>query len=208
MSEDKFSRCPKGHKLPRANGAGQQCLPAFCAGIKKREKKTHLGETRPADEVVAGGQLNERGLASLGRELSQELTVNEGNEDIAKEALAAQLRQADERLAGHIARRKYLNVPELRGKAAEEWADQELVALLPDAVAELKWQLKFGTPAERAQAARDVREATGRGKRELQAAAGPAIVIQLAPGQTLQMPGWAKRVDAPALSTESTSEEK
>lgn len=84
-------------------------------------------------------------------------------------------------------RHKHLGTPlDLKGDAAEKWADSQLTELLPLAVAELKDTLMHsGSRKERMEAAKQVLDSTGRGKSERAVQNTPAIVINLGGGANL-----------------------
>lgn len=134
-------------------------------------------ETKPAPDVS----------------LAPVLGVTQANQDavIARDEF---LGKAAHAVGRDLARRKLLGFPEgkLEGADAEEWADKKIVEMLPLAVAELEFQLKYGDDEQRAKAANKVLDATGRGKRENGAGAvAPIIMIQS--GAAFQLP-WVKDV--------------
>jgi hypothetical protein len=183
MPNDAPLTCPNGHSLPNFTPKGQ-CTPVHCAAETKtvRGKQKRALETKPPPE---------RALApALGETEANQTAVLARNEFLLKSAHA---------VGRDLARRKLLGFPEgpLQGAEAEEWADKKIVEMLPLAVAELEFQLKYGDDEMRAKAANKILDATGRGKRENGAGAvAPIIMIQS--GNAFQLP-WvkdAKTVDA------------
>jgi hypothetical protein len=67
----------------------------------------------------------------------------------------------------------------LKGADAEEWADAQLNEALPEAVAELRFQLKYGDDKQRMDAARDVLDATGKRRRDGGAGGGATIIVNV-----------------------------
>jgi hypothetical protein len=120
-----------------------------------------------------------------------------GEEHGAEQAEEVRIRRAKGRLR---AQHKALNVPQgLTGKAAEDWADKKAVELLPFAMAELEYQLSFGDNKQRAEAAKEVREMTGRGKRDGSGGGGPTIILV---GSSDGQNPFLKRVDVPKQLTD------
>jgi len=212
----RFDRCPRKHKLPHDTDWGQ-CTPVLCAEVAAEAEETPAPKKRrtslrtpptAAPMSAAAAALD----TATEDKLAPLLRSDEEGRAEAAQAKSTALRRIDQAVAHHVARMAHLNVPAgLEGKAAEDYADKKALQLLPLAMAELEFNLKYGDAQARQQAARDVREMTGRGKRELHAAQGPAIVIQMAPGQSLNMPQWAQRVEPkplPAADVEAPVEEK
>ena len=160
-----FNKCPKGHKLPRVTKKGQ-CTPLDCADDAK-EKVVSIVKKEKAPPPVVFDDEDEDELADSRKKLK----------------LRASQREA---------RRELIPAPELEGTDAENWADQKIVKLLPKAVAELEYQLEYGSDEQRERAANKILDATGRGKTERGGAGtAPIILLNMAPGQV----PWAQRVD-------------
>ena len=70
----------------------------------------------------------------------------------------------------------------LAGDAAKDWAQAKLVDLLPEAVASLQWDLRYGNPKVRAEAAEKVLRANGLEKREAAPTGGGLIVLNIGTG--------------------------
>lgn len=91
---------------------------------------------------------------------------------------------------------KHQAVPEgLEGAAAEEWADKKLVDLLPAAVADVEWDLKYGDDAERQAARKQILDATGRGKREQGGGGSQPIIMLVGAGVGPGAQPWLQRVE-------------
>jgi hypothetical protein len=160
----KSMKCPKGHELPRTVRGGAQCTPLDCA-----------------DDVKALVKKGEVPVAIVPSEDSDDEALKERRKiEIRKTQLAA--------------RRGVVELPEgLEGEAAEKWADKKIVELLPLAVSELEYQLKYGSDEQRERATAKVLDANGRGKAEKAVGANQQIIINF-PGGQAALP-WAQRVD-------------
>lgn len=81
----------------------------------------------------------------------------------------------------------------LQGDAATEWAQDKLVAMLPEAVAQVQWDLRFGSDKVRSEAAQKVLAANGMDKREAATSKStPTIVVNIGTGDT-KVP-WLERL--------------
>lgn len=80
----------------------------------------------------------------------------------------------------------------LKGDEATKWASDKLVELLPEAVASVAYDLRYGTDKVRGEAADKVLRANGLDKREAQGGGGGLIVLNLSP-QAEAIP-WLKRM--------------
>lgn len=166
-------RCPKGHKLPR-----EGCTPMYCIGGERPTKPGSPADVerkalKATDIALARAEKREE-AANLDRKSLKEAPPDE--KDRLAKALATKV--------GHWAARKaLLNVPEgLQGADAEEWAQKEGVALLPAAVAELKYQLLYGDDKQRSEAARDVLSMNGMRNRESGGNNAPTIILNIGGG--------------------------
>lgn len=176
-----FLSCPKGHKLPHKTDRGE-CSPVFCPGFEgggvkmraaKLAKQVVKAISAEADEVIESAPLSKEG---------KEIAVT------AKGELLGKLSQAHGRQA---ARKTFFKVPpNLQGADAEAWAQQKAVSLLPEAMAELEYQLMLGDDAQRRDAARDILDINGMRKRESSSGGGATIILNLG-GKELP---WAQRV--------------
>jgi hypothetical protein len=78
---------------------------------------------------------------------------------------------------------------------AAAWAQKKLAELLPEAVAELQHQLRYGTERQRADAVDRVLNANGMAKKEANNATGSTIIVNLA-GDMSKIPFLQRTVDA------------
>lgn len=93
----------------------------------------------------------------------------------------------------HRQRLTMAGVPKnLKGENARQWAEQKLQELLPDAVASLSWDLKYGSDKARQDAVDKVLKANGMDKREGVQAQGGTIILNIGSGST-NIP-WLDRV--------------
>lgn len=199
-------RCPQDHVLPNMTARGQ-CTPVYCAnedgavgmhqpqvGNKKTKHQLKL-------EAVAKAAI---GLAAPTPYI-KELLPGEGLAEDAAHGAAAISRADQMTKIGHAAgrlaaRRQFAKLPfHLTGVEAENWADKRLVELLPDAVAELQYQLQLGDDGMRERAAARILDANGRGKKDNGNQGGNPIII--IGGVTLP---WAQPAKAKAQVVDVT----
>lgn len=83
----------------------------------------------------------------------------------------------------------------LAGDAAQQWAQKKLVDLLPEAVASVAYDLRYGTDKVRAEAADKVLRANGLDKREAAGGGGGLIVLNLTGADTGKIP-WLERLNS------------
>lgn len=88
------------------------------------------------------------------------------------------------------AREALVPAPNLTGAAAEEYVEEKKVALLPQALAEVEFQLRYGDNKERAEAARDVLRMNGMLNRDAPTGVAPTVIINMGDKQALP---WLKR---------------
>lgn len=183
--EAQFYTCPAGHRLPHKTNAGQ-CSPIHCAGVAKSQRRK-IEAKKQVEVGLAPSQ--EAALASI------ELAEDE------ERATKAQKR--------YQMRKRYLNAPEkLNGAAAEEWADQKLVELLPEAVVDIEWDLKYGNDSERQAARKQVLDATGRGKREGGGGGTQPIIMLVGQGVGPGAQPWLQRVEVKKVGSGEGGEGK
>lgn len=92
------------------------------------------------------------------------------------------------------ARRQLAKLPDgLTGEAATQWAQEKLVDLLPEAVASLAYDLRYGAPKVRAEAADKVLRANGVDRREAAVGGGGLIVLNIGTGGS-NLP-WLERLN-------------
>lgn len=154
VAETKQGTCPGGHILPHKTSRGQ-CTSLYCAEIAPTEKKVDITAIEKA---------------KLANSLANPLDEIDKDANIRQKAAEARLR----------VRRKAVPIPEgLDGALAEEWADRELVNLLPVAVANLKHDLLYGDERARSEATDKVLRANGRSQRESLTGGGQTIILNI-----------------------------
>lgn len=112
-------------------------------------------------------------------------------EEKSREPKVTALARADKGDRGELlkgvrdARMKLVDAPEgLEGAAAETHVTKKLMDLTPYAVAELEYQLMYGTDKQRADMAMDILDRAGFGKKgESGGVGGPVIVVNLGTGK-------------------------
>lgn len=81
----------------------------------------------------------------------------------------------------------------LKGEEAAEWSEQKLKDMLPEAVAQVQWDLRFGNDKVKSEAADKVLRANGLDKREAGVSkAQPTIVLNIS-GGSVSAP-WLQRM--------------
>lgn len=81
----------------------------------------------------------------------------------------------------------------LKGDEATKWSQEKLQELLPEAVSSLAWDMRYGTPKQRSEAADRVLKANGLDRTEARnQQTGGLIILQLGAGES-QIP-WLSRV--------------
>lgn len=95
----------------------------------------------------------------------------------------------------------------LKGDEAVKWSQEKMVELLPEAVANIAWNLRFGTAKERAEATDKVLRANGMDRRDQGVQTGGLIVLNLNGGKT-DIP-WLQRVQPsrPVVETLTSKED-
>lgn len=81
----------------------------------------------------------------------------------------------------------------LKGDDATKWAQDKLVELLPEAVASVAHDLRYGSPKTRSEAADKVLRANGMDRREASTGGGGLIVLNIGTGGTDKIP-WLQRL--------------
>lgn len=192
--------CPKGHRLPRRTAKGA-CTPVACAGTGENFIAGRKHQ-KPSAEKIADNEKRVRQAKKTleAAPVEAALTVKVQNEVAATDEEKALTEVYGTLKRRHVIKMAMLEAPVgLTGEAAEQHADAKLVALLPAAVGELEWMLKYGDDKQRENAAKQVLDSTGRGKREVAGASTPSIVINLSPGAALpwRTSAQVQVVDAP-----------
>lgn len=107
------------------------------------------------------------------------------------------------------ARKQLANMPDgLKGDAALKWSQEKMIDLLPEAVANIAHDLRYGSDKQREAATDRVLRANGMDKRDANAGMGGQglIVLNLGNGGGESIP-WLQRMQAPKLATPVASEE-
>ena len=149
-----FFSCPTGHVLPHRTPFGR-CSAVDC-----------LDES---DEFPDGPS----GTAAMTAPASSAKPSG------AEAALLA------EAMAARAARLQILAVAEAplpkMTEGPQKWVEQRLADLAPQAVVELELSLKYGTPATRREAAREILDRSGhvKGQRGVDDGKGPVILVQI-----------------------------
>lgn len=81
----------------------------------------------------------------------------------------------------------------LRGDDAVKWAESKLVDLLPEAVTNVAWELRFGTDKQRSEATDRVLRANGMDRREAKDAAQSGLIVLNLSTQNENIP-WLQRL--------------
>jgi hypothetical protein len=151
--------CPKGHKLPYKSKRGN-CTPLYCSEQRIDPRKNDA---------------EKRGLMKVEKEDAKK------RGERVKTAQREEVERGMKQMARRDVRKGLLEPTpaDLAGEAAETYVTDKLVRLLPDAVAELEFQLKFGDDKQRMEAARDVLDANGMRKRDAVTAGGQTIVLNV-----------------------------
>lgn len=196
-SSESFFGCPKGHRLPNQTPTGS-CTAIYCAAqvtpaeaLKKlnRQMKRHEPRAKspePADLAVANEA--DAHVAAL---IPGDDVASVGAREIAATQRQEQLLRFASKAGQLAARAAILKTPkDLKPDEIEKWVEAKKLELLPWAMAELEYQLKFGDDKQRAEASREIRDATGHGKREIASAASTPIIILTGAG-VQQLP-WSQ----------------
>jgi hypothetical protein len=201
-------RCPKGHLLPNKTNRGS-CTPIYCAdtqGSKSARSKTENVVRKAINDVRE--KVKEGADEHLDKLIKKDDPYASLKKNSAVEGKLDESVRIGKAAGRFAARMSVLDVPNVKGKEAEAWADERLVDLLPLAVAEKEFELKFGDDEQRSKAADRILEANGRGKRENQVASAPTILlIGNGPQGQLDAP-WIKRLPAKQIPEGVTVDEK
>lgn len=173
-----FFHCPGGHKLPHVGESGT-CSPVKCCDKKTAVKpEVSASSSKRAIKALAKAELPPEEVTEKERRLLE-----------AKKTVA-------------LARQEFVKLPKgLEGAAADEYATKKLVELTPMALAEVEFQLLYGTDDQRSKMALEVLDRSGHGRKtDSQGLGGPVIIITGSP----KLP-WAP---AQVVSGEVISEQK
>lgn len=125
----------------------------------------------------------------------------------AKQVNEAALAKADPAEIEAATRLSMAKVPaNLKGDEAVKWSQDKMVELLPEAVANIAWNLRFGTAKERAEATDKVLRANGMDRRDQGVQTGGLIVLNLNGGKT-DIP-WLQRVQPSRPVVETLTQEE
>lgn len=207
-------KCPAGHELPHETPNGQ-CTPIYCSTDgalvdgtlptgKKSRKQIYKDAARPGkveDIAALGRQEKAEARAAVTattlatkKEIEDSLVGDEhGQRDAqlaAIEAERAQISRVGTGLGALAIRQAFLKIPKMSGEDAETWAQNKAVELLPTALGEVEFRLKFGTDDQRYEAAKDVLDMNGMRKRDALASGGNTIILNIGSNGT----PWAKKV--------------
>lgn len=94
-----------------------------------------------------------------------------------------------------IQKRLHVGLPthgEMKPDAAKQWADDMAFKLLPDAMAEVAWNLRHGDKKDRAAAVEQVLDMNNMRKRDIGSGNTPTIILNLGNGDGASLP-WLKR---------------
>lgn len=178
MSKKPLVRCPQGHPLPTRGSEGE-CTPLRCGAPElhaRTDERTDLDKTMTMAKYKA----------------------KEDGSMISEKSLKAAVRVAKD---GRKVRNELAPVPEgLEGAEAEAWTVRKLGDLAPYAAAQLEYDLLYGSDRARSDAAKEVLDRTGHGRKGDSGVGGPVIVLNM--GSLGQLP-WAPRnqtVDAKVSS--------
>lgn len=169
-------RCPMGHGLPNYTARGQ-CTEAWCALDPIEGTPRKLKPLRADSALVAAAV--------------ESVADNAADAGIAqKKRLRAAMQLAMYNRKTRLSMVAQPSVEE--AKAPEAWFDKRVSELLPDALAEVEYQLRYGDDQMRKAAALDIWDANGKRKKEALNATGQTLVLNLAPGQTLP---WLQKAE-------------
>jgi len=97
-------------------------------------------------------------------------------------------------------RKQLAKLPDgLKGDEALKWAQEKMVDLLPEAVANIAHDLRYGTDRQREAATDRVLRANGMDKRDANAGMGGQGLIVLNLNQGAETVPWLQRMQAPKL---------
>ncbi len=204
-------RCPDGHSIPHKTENGE-CTPLYCAvngemglqqGELKRSKRSKTLMRKGAERRKAEKEMKTKfkfvknmALEKATKELVEEvraqpLSLPDGaSVGLAQEGRIEAL-SATSIAAGKLgARLAFIN--DLPHKDADEvtinnWADKKAVQLLPLAIAEKEYMLKFGDDEQREKASDRVLAMNGRLQKEGHLSGGAAIILHME-GGAIQLP--------------------
>lgn len=169
-----FFSCPKNHSIPNEDG----CTALTCARDKARMDRVNESKRRS----IEGKSLVARAQTTGDRSKLDAFENEQKEKDLLTYAEARKKLRAEK-----------TGVPSgLRGAEADKWVETEIQNLQPDALAEQKWRLWFGSDDQRDAASRLLLSAGGHGPRD--AREGNTAVIILAGVSAGTPKPWSSQV--------------
>lgn len=103
--------------------------------------------------------------------------------------------------AAYETRKALVKMPDgLEGDSAQEWAEGAIKKLVPEAVASLAYDLRFGTDKQRSEAADKVLRSVGMDKREATQQGSQALIVLNLGSEAVSNVPWLQRVQKPPKS--------
>ncbi len=171
-------KCPKNHRLPRKGSLGE-CTPMRC-GDPESKARARMGRLMappvvrlPEKEKEIAAIVKHAPEMTLPPGAAMPLAVEGRNEVFEKATFAA---------GRYYGRRAFLgDAPSDKADEAtiNAWVDRKAVSLLPSALLEKEWLLKYGDDDQRDKAADSILKMTGRIQREGTVSGGATIVLQV-----------------------------
>lgn len=175
--------CPKKHPLPNTTKYGQ-CTPLHCPLDLPVDEFPHEPAIKLPSNILPVAAEAAETIAVI----AEETHIDEA---LATTAKRKQLQDLSHAAGRSAARKAFFKVPtNMDAPTAEAWAQAKAVSLLPDALAELEYQLKLGDDTMRRDAARDILDINGMRKRDSPGNGGATIILNLG-GKELP---WAQKV--------------
>lgn len=170
-------KCPGGHELGTAFGK-RKCTKLVCAD--KPTALSKVADVATAPTVALPEPL--KTAAVKGSDLVG--TAADTGEDDAELAARTKLFLQRTAMAGAPSN--------LSADQAVEWSQKALAEMLPEAVAQMRWTLRFGTDKQRDEMAAKVLAANGLDKKEATTGGGGTFILNL--GTSLENVPFLKRV--------------
>lgn len=169
-------KCPKGHELPHSGEAGR-CTTTWCGAVASTALVNVKASPKsgPTSGVGFGGD-EEKGQTEAG-------VVKAAERDVMYAQARARVRA------------KALGLDTLARPTDDDlegYALKKATSLLPEAMAEIEYQLKYGNDGQRKEAALDVLDMTGNRKRDAVGGGAHTIYLTFAPGDAPQWAGGAR----------------
>ena len=225
MSKGKLMlHCPKGHSIPHRTPHGE-CTPMYCAVTNAPV----AGKTKANQKVLQTERKRQIANKKTSFQIKRELAIEKATKDLELEVLRTPLQipdgansmlvnegrlevlaQGSANLGKHRARLSFIKdmpVADADEVTINNWTDKRTLQLLPIAVAEKEYQLRFGDDGQRERAADAVLKMTGRYQKEGALAGGASIVLMVGPGG-MQLPYMPKRIIDGSASSEQVIDGK